>query len=40
MKKLSVSKTTRTNFLTYALVIIAFVVLQSLAAGGALKSAL
>ena len=40
MKRLSVSKTTRTNFLTYAMVVIAFVVLQSLAKGGAMSSSL
>jgi len=40
MKKLSISKTTRTNGLTYLMVIVAFIVLQSLANGGALSSSL
>ena len=40
MKTMKWSKTSRKNFLTYALVILAFVVLQSLAAAGAMSSML
>lgn len=36
MKKLSISKTSRSNFLTYGLVIIAFVVLQAMSSGNML----
>lgn len=39
-KKLRISKTSRVNFLTYALVIAAFVVLQTMAQGGMLSSSL
>ncbi len=38
--KLKLSKTTRINFLTYAVVIVAFVVFQSLSSAGALSSTL
>ena len=40
MKKLTLNKTTRTNALTYLLVIAAFIVLQSMANAGALSSSL
>ena len=40
MKKLTLNKTTRTNGLTYLMVIAAFIVLQSLANAGALSSSL
>ena len=40
MKKLRLSKTSRTNFLTYAMVIILFVALQVMANGGMLSSSL
>ncbi len=40
MKKLSISKSTRSNFLTYALVIVAFVVLQIMGDQGMLSSTL
>ena len=40
MKTLKISKTTRSNFLTYLMVIVAFIVLQSLANAGAMSSAL
>ena len=40
MKKLTLNKTTRTNGLTYLMVIVAFIVLQSLANGGGMSSAL
>ncbi len=39
-KKLRISKTSRTNYLTYLLVIVAFVVLQTMNNAGMLKSAL
>ncbi len=40
MKRLNISKTSRSNFLTYGLVIIAFVVLQIMASTGGLSSML
>ena len=40
MKTMKLSKTSRKNFLTYALVILAFVILQALAAAGTLSSML
>ncbi len=40
MKKLWNNKTTRTNLITYLLVIVAFVVMQSLSSAGMLKSAM
>ena len=40
MKKINLSKTSRRNFLTYAVVIAAYAVLQSIAAGGGLSSSL
>ncbi len=40
MKNLNLSKTSRRNFLTYGVVILAFAVLQSLAAGGHMSSML
>ena len=40
MKKLNLNKTTRKNFLTYGLVIIAFVILQAMIAGGSITSSL
>ena len=40
MKKMTLNKTTRTNGLTYLMVIAAFVILQTLANGGNLSSAL
>ena len=36
MKKLNLNKTTRKNFLTYGLVIIAFVILQAMIMGGSI----
>jgi len=38
MKKLNMNKTSRTNFLTYAMVILAYVVLQIMGASGGLSS--
>lgn len=38
MKKLAMNKTSRTNFLTYGMVIVAFVILQSMASAKALTS--
>ena len=40
MKKLNLTKTSRNNFLTYGFVILAYVVLQSIAAGGHMSSML
>ena len=40
MKKLNISKTNRRNFLTYAFVVVAFVILQGLAASGNMSSML
>ena len=40
MKKLNLSKTSRTNFLTYGMVIVLYVVLQVMANGGMLSSSL
>ena len=40
MKKLNLNKTTRKNFLTYGLVIIAFVILQAMILGGSITSSL
>ena len=40
MKKLRLSKTSRTNFLTYGMVIVLFVVLQLMASGGMMSSSL
>ena len=40
MKKLTLNKTTRVNGLTYLMVIVAFIVLQSLSNAGAMSSAL
>ena len=40
MKKLRLSKTSRTSFLTYAMVIVLFVALQVMANGGMLSSSL
>ena len=40
MKKLRLSKASRTNFLTYGMVIVLFVVLQIMANGGMLSSSL
>ena len=40
MKKRNLSKTTRRNFLTYALVILAFAILQALGSAGAISSSL
>jgi branched-chain amino acid transport system permease protein len=40
MKKLKLNKTTRKNFLTYGLVIIAFVILQAMILGGSITSSL
>ena len=40
MKKLRISKTSRTNFLTYGMVIVAFVVLQIMSSAGMLSSTL
>ena len=37
MKKLNLSKASRWNFITYAFVILAFAILQGMAAGGAMK---
>lgn len=39
-RKLRLSKTSRSNYLTYLLVIVAFIVLQSMSSAGMLKSAL
>ena len=40
MKKLNLTKTSRRNFLTYGFVIVAYIILQSLAAGGHMSSML
>ena len=40
MKKLNLTKASRKNFLTYGVVIVAFIVLQSLAAAGMMSSML